>query len=63
MTFPWGDNRRFNSYSNYFKKQFTRRAFVVRDKSRKKMDWKKIFRYKNLFLQARELYFNEIQRI
>ena len=22
MTFPWGDNRRFNSYSNYFTKQF-----------------------------------------
>ena len=22
MLFPWGDNRRFNSYSNYFKKQF-----------------------------------------
>ena len=22
MTFPWGDNRRFNSYSNYFSKQF-----------------------------------------
>ena len=22
MTFPWGDNRRFNSYSNYSKKQF-----------------------------------------
>ena len=22
MTYPWGDNRRFNSYSNYFTKQF-----------------------------------------
>ena len=22
MSYPWGDNRRFNSYSNYFKKQF-----------------------------------------
>ena len=22
MTYPWGDNRRFNSYGNYFKKQF-----------------------------------------
>ena len=22
MTYPWGDNRRFNSYSNYFSKQF-----------------------------------------
>ena len=22
MLFPWGDNRRFNSYSNYFTKQF-----------------------------------------
>ncbi len=22
MTYPWGDNRRFNSYSNYFKRQF-----------------------------------------
>ena len=22
MTFPWGDNRHFNSYSNYFTKQF-----------------------------------------
>lgn len=22
MTFPWGDDRRFNSYSNYFTKQF-----------------------------------------
>ena len=22
MSYPWGDNRRFNSYSNYFTKQF-----------------------------------------
>jgi len=22
MTYPWGDNRRFNSYSNYFKREF-----------------------------------------
>ena len=26
MTFPWGDNRRFNSYSNYFTKQFGERV-------------------------------------
>ena len=22
MIYPWGDNRRFNSYSNYFKREF-----------------------------------------
>ena len=26
MTYPWGDNRRFNSYSNYFTKQFGSRV-------------------------------------
>jgi len=26
MTYPWGDNRRFNSYSNYFTKQFSGRV-------------------------------------
>ena len=26
MTFPWGDERRFNSYSQYFAKQFGRRV-------------------------------------
>ena len=26
MTYPWGDNRRFNSYNNYFTKQFGSRV-------------------------------------